>query len=322
MSYNDPAPEADVWSNWLFNARFAHNDEHERVVRLELERIADRVLDGATLESSMSLADVGTGDGLVGFRGIERTGASLKVHFVDVSSAALHHTRQEAIRRNIDSQCSFHEHSAEALTGVSTGSMDAVTTRAVLAYVADKPLAFREFFRILKPGGRISIAEPILRDDALELAALKQLVASLPSGSSERILPFLYRWKSAQLPNTAATIAMSPLTNFGERDLLRFAIEAGFSDIHMELHVDVGPSLVTSWDVLLGSSPHPWAPTLRVILSEHFSSAERQEFEKLFRPLVESRQFLTFNRFAYLTGRRPSSDSNRNTQSGLGSLII
>jgi SAM-dependent methyltransferase len=38
-----------------------------------------------------------------------------------------------------------------------------VTTRSVLIYVAGKQAAFAEFFRVLRPGGRISFFEPINR---------------------------------------------------------------------------------------------------------------------------------------------------------------
>jgi ubiquinone/menaquinone biosynthesis C-methylase UbiE len=41
--------------------------------------------------------------------------------------------------------------------------VEAVTARAVLIYVDDKHRAFEEFLRVLEPGGRLSIFEPINR---------------------------------------------------------------------------------------------------------------------------------------------------------------
>jgi ubiquinone/menaquinone biosynthesis C-methylase UbiE len=42
-------------------------------------------------------------------------------------------------------------------------SVDAVTTRSVLIYVAQKQQVIHEFCRVLKPGGRLSLFEPINR---------------------------------------------------------------------------------------------------------------------------------------------------------------
>jgi hypothetical protein len=72
----------------------------------------------------------------------------------------------------------------------------------------------------------------------------------------------------------------------------------------MQLHIDVAPSLSTSWEVFLGSSPHPLAPSLRTILTEQFSPEERELFEKVVRPTVESGKSMTTERTAYLTSSK------------------
>ena len=50
-------------------------------------------------------------------------------------------------------RCTFVRAAADSLDGVRDASVDAVTTRSVLIYVKDKAAAFREFYRVLKPGG-------------------------------------------------------------------------------------------------------------------------------------------------------------------------
>ena len=56
---------------------------------------------------------------------------------------------------------SFVRAAAEDLSTIADASADVVTTRSVLIYVDDKAAAFRAFHRVLKPGGRLSIFEPI-----------------------------------------------------------------------------------------------------------------------------------------------------------------
>lgn len=50
-------------------------------------------------------------------------------------------------------RASFVCASADDLSQIASGSVDVVTARSVLIYVADKAQCFREFYRVLKPGG-------------------------------------------------------------------------------------------------------------------------------------------------------------------------
>ena len=56
---------------------------------------------------------------------------------------------------------SFVRAAAEDLSPTPDDSVNAVTTRSVLIYVDDKPAAVREFHRVLRSGGRVSIFEPL-----------------------------------------------------------------------------------------------------------------------------------------------------------------
>ncbi|WP_166618233.1 class I SAM-dependent methyltransferase [Paraburkholderia madseniana] len=301
MNSSDSQPQSDVWSDWLLHIRHGDDPTHERALHVELKHHVDRVLAGARLTPGMTLADIGTGDGLIGLSAIDRIGPSLRVLMTDISAPLLRHTEALAVQRNIQDQCVFIQCSAESLDGIEAGTVDAVTTRAVLAYVPDKMVALREFHRILRPGGRLSIAEPIMRDDAIEASSLRKIVEGLPEKAGDNFFHLLHRWKSAQFPDTDEKISANPIANYGERDLVRFALDAGFADIHMEFHIDVRPAAVTSWDVLLGSSPHPWAPRLGDILATQFTVDERLFFEQILRPQVEGRRLVTAERTAYLT---------------------
>jgi arsenite methyltransferase len=296
--------ESDVWSEWLLHRRHADDSAYGRVVQAVVEGYADRVLEGGKLAAGMSLVDVGAGEGLVAFRAIDRIGPSLRVILTDLSAPMLRYAESVALKRNVRAQCTFIECPADNLKGIGDASVDVVTTRAVLAYVADKAAALGEFFRILKPGGRLSIAEPILQDDALYARALRRRVED-QSQPVDRFLTLLHRWKAAQFPDTEEACDKSPIANYSERDLLNMVRGAGFAEIHLQLHIDVMPSLSTSWDVFLGSSPHPWAPSLKQILRERFTSDESQFFEQMVRPSVESGRNVTADRAMYLQAQRP-----------------
>ena len=112
-------------------------------------------------------------------------------------------------------------------------------------------------------------------------------------------------WGARPCARAAAEIAASPIANYTERDLVSFAQGSGFTDIHMELHIDVTPVASRSWETFLGMSPHPLAPSLGAILAERFTPEERKTFEAIARPMVCDPNGVATTRMAYLTARRP-----------------
>lgn len=306
LKENESDPAGDPWSEWLLHLRHADDPAYAKVVQTAVEAYAERVLDAARLTAGMTFVDVGAGEGLLAFRAIERIGASLRAILTDVSAPLLAHAKAAAVRRGVESQCTFIECSAERLVGIGDASVDVLCTRAALAYVPDKPAALKEFLRVLKPGGRISLCEPILQDEAFFVRALRRNLDARGAGA-DPFMVLLHRWRSAQFPDTEESCAQSPIVNYSERDLLNFIRAAGFTAIHLELHIDVMPSPVTSWEVYLGTSPHPWAPTLRSVLQERFTPDERAFFERTVRPTVESGTNLTTERIVYVTADRPAA---------------
>ncbi|WP_281177034.1 class I SAM-dependent methyltransferase [Paraburkholderia bannensis] len=199
----------------------------------------------------------------------------------------------------------FLRGNAEHLDGIGNETIDALTMRAVLAYVDDKPQAMREIYRVLKCGGRFAVAEPILRDEALEVCMLRQLIDSHSINTDDPFFPLLLRCRSAQFPDTEAGLKSSPITNYGERDLVRFAIDAGFTDIHLELHIDVQTEASLPWETFVRTSPHPLAPTLEDIFQNQFTRDERNYLEIRMRAIFESGKQMGAARIAYLTARKP-----------------
>ncbi|HEV2701924.1 MAG TPA: class I SAM-dependent methyltransferase [Steroidobacteraceae bacterium] len=300
-----PPSASDAWSRWLLHLRHGGDEEYRRKIQKQLNQYANRVLDGARLGPGMTLADVGCGEGLIGFGAIDRIGESLNVILTDISEPMIAHTQALAMQRGVLKQCRFVQCTADDLAAIPSSSVDVVATRAVLAYVTDKNKALREFFRILKPGGRISLAEPIFQDEAFAACALRAMVSGEMAAANDPFRALLHRWKAAQFPDTQEQVLANPLTGFSERTLFEMVRLTEFAPIHAELHMDFDRSDITSWEVFLGSCPHPWAPSLRDIFALQFSPQEQQYFEQIMRPLVESGQASSTSRTVYIAAEKP-----------------
>lgn len=154
----------DRWHRWLLDVRHGGDAAHrERLLSEFLYPWRDEVLGRAEVEPGATVLDVGTGDGLIGFGALDRVGTGGHVIFSDISQDLLEHCREAAAAEGVLGRCSFVRAGADSLVGVADASVDVVTTRSVLIYVKDKAAAFREFYRVLRPGGRVSLFEPVNR---------------------------------------------------------------------------------------------------------------------------------------------------------------
>ena len=299
----DAAPP-DHWSEWVLRKRHGGDPSYEHSVQRTLDQICTRVLDGARLREADTLLDVGCGDGLIGLGALNRT-ESVRVVFLDISEALLSHCRQKANARAWGNRSAFVLGSAERLAGIADNSVDVVTARAVLAYVADKGSAVREIRRVLKPGGRVSIGEPIFRDQSLQISLRARMLQVRPPDEATAHTRLVARWKAAQFPSNSESIVRSPLTNFSEWDLVGLFQDCGFSQIHLELHIDVRRTPAMPWSTFIEISPHPLAPSLREILAADFTPEEAKRFEAVLRPSVESGGESERDAIAYLTAVSP-----------------
>ncbi|WP_221312963.1 class I SAM-dependent methyltransferase [Granulicella aggregans] len=267
-------------------------------------KIRDRVLDGAKLISGMTLLDVGAGDGLLSFEALRRVEQPFSVILSDVSAPLLKRAEHLATDLGLRAHCSFIQTPAQTLAAIADESVDVVTSRAMLAYVEDKPSAIRSFLRVLKPGGRLSLGEPIHQDAAVQLTALTRVLRSEPENSKTPYLSLLQRWRGLQMPSTSAEIRSNPLTNFSERDLVQLFRDAGFANVHMELHMDVKSGPAMPWSTFIEIAPQPGVPCLREIFEHHFTAAEVALLESGMRADVESGRLTGQNTNVYLTAEK------------------
>jgi arsenite methyltransferase len=287
------AQARDQWHRWLLESRHGGDPDHAERVRQELLPVRDEVLDRAALRPGDTLLDVGTGDGLIAFGALDRLGPAGRVIFSDISADLLEHCRAVATAAGQLDRCAFVRASADRLTSVDDDSVDVVTTRSVLIYVADKAGAFAEFCRVLRPGGRISIFEPI---NTLMHGNPTQFLGYDIEPVADIAAKLGARFDAMQPPAT------DPMVDFDDRDLVRLAEQAGFGEVRLDLRVTVTASRApVPWDRFLRSSPNPKVPPLGDVLGGALTAAELAAFTAHLRPLVENGRGERRRAVAYLT---------------------
>jgi ubiquinone/menaquinone biosynthesis C-methylase UbiE len=294
------AVEPDRWSRWLLERRDAGTERQRTVTLDHLAEIRDRVLLAAEPLEGATLIDVGTGDALIGLGALDRVGPDGLVIFSDISKALLEQCEHAVKSRGALDRAQFATANAQDLVEIPDSSADIVTTRSVLIYVADKAKAFAALYRVLRPGGRLSLFEPI-----------NQLMFPEPIDrfwgyEIRSVIDLAARVKAtfAALEDSAFHAAMM---DFDDRDLSRFAEKAGFERVHVECHIDIEPGAPmrsVSLDALLDSSPNPNAPTVREAIIAALSGSEQQKFlAELERAFAENKPVRRMA-VAYLAARK------------------
>jgi arsenite methyltransferase len=284
----------DRWAAWLRRRRSGGDAEVEARTVAQLADTRDRILDNAALAVGETLLDVGCGNGLVAFGALER-GAG-RVLFADISEPLLEECRTIAGELGLIDRSEFLVAPADDLTAVPDASVDVVTTRSVLIYVRDKRRAFADFFRVLRPGGRLSIFEPINR-----------------FGMDERRREFFGLDESEIGPIAAKLEAVygeaqpedDPMLDFDERDLMYDAEAAGFFPVRAELRLVVERQEARSWEGFLESSGNPNVPTLAEAMESALTSEERERYTAYLRPRVEGGLGRWRMAHAYLWASKP-----------------
>ncbi len=139
----------DQWAQWLLERRHGGDAEKQKAMLQSLYLVRDKVLHNTRLAYGDTLLDVGCGDGLIAFGALPIVGERGKVIFSDISQDLLDHCRSLARQVGMLDRCLFARASADNLSMIETNSVDVVTTRSVLIYVAAKQKAFDEFYRVL-----------------------------------------------------------------------------------------------------------------------------------------------------------------------------
>jgi len=137
-----------------------------------------------SLTPGETVLDLGSGGGIDCFLASRKVGPTGRVIGVDMTPEMVARARTNAVHGGF-SNVEFRWGEIEHLP-VADGTIDAVVSNCVINLVSDKGQAYREAFRVLRPGGRLAISDVVAtRSIATEQRADPALWSSCTSGALE-----------------------------------------------------------------------------------------------------------------------------------------
>jgi ubiquinone/menaquinone biosynthesis C-methylase UbiE len=288
----------DRWSAWLREGRCGGDPATRAELLAEQEAVREEILDAARIQPGEAVLDVGCGEGLVAFGALAR---GARVVFSDISQDLLDACHARVAELGLQGRCEFVRASAEDLGAIDDESVDVVTTRATLMYVEDKQQAFREFHRVLRPGGRISLCEQISRYSnpytAYDIEPVRDLL--------ERVRRTV----------TGLQPASDAMFDFDESDLARCVESAGFDRVTLRLVHYEKPTPPQSWETFLETVPNPALPKVRDLLERGFEPHQLRRLEEHLRPLVEAGAGTMRWALAFVSAAKPATPASARSSS-------
>ncbi|MDB5306706.1 MAG: SAM-dependent methyltransferase [Gemmataceae bacterium] len=115
---------------------------------------------------SETVLDIGCGAGVDSFLAARKVGPSGRVIGVDMTAEMVKKATDNAVAAGV-TNTEFHQGEADCLP-VPDGAVDLVISNGVFNLCIDKPKVLAEVYRVLRPGGRVQMADILLGEAVTE----------------------------------------------------------------------------------------------------------------------------------------------------------
>lgn len=277
------------WTDWLNNTRFStFSDEQKKQTFAWLFSVRDKVLTNADIHCGDIVVDIGTGTGLLAFGAYDLLKGNGLVIASDKFSDCTDECNQIAEAIGIKDGFKTLVSPADQLD-LPADYADKIVMRSVLVHILDKSSCIKEFFRVLKPGGILSLFEPIMSSNT----KYYDLVSPDEITDYDRL---------KDLEDEIMHSKDDPITNFDDKILKDVLEQTGFSSVELEEDTIsstyvVNGELVPQW---FEGRPSPGSMSLKERFLRYVSEDEFARYLNELQKALDGREITVKTNSAYV----------------------